>query len=59
MRAVTWLAIGMGMGAWGGGVFALENERGDGGFEGNEERLPLPSYHFGAGIAVECMERDV
>lgn len=23
------------------------------------EMLPLPSYHFGAGIAVECMERDV
>lgn len=26
--------------------------------EVDDERLPLPSYHFGAGIGVECMERD-
>ncbi|EDO00587.1 hypothetical protein SS1G_14457 [Sclerotinia sclerotiorum 1980 UF-70] len=32
---------------------------GSGSGEFDEERLPLPSYHFGAGIMVECMERDV
>ncbi|KAF7890206.1 hypothetical protein EAF00_008521 [Botryotinia globosa] len=61
MRVVNWLAIGMGI--WGGGVFALEAERGDKGLEGvvekDEERPLLPSYHFGAAIEVECMERDV
>lgn len=61
MRVVNWLAIGMGI--WGGGVVALETERGDKGLEGvgevDEEKLLLPSYHFGAGIEVECMERDV
>ncbi|ESZ91806.1 hypothetical protein SBOR_7801 [Sclerotinia borealis F-4128] len=31
------------------------------GYEGkdqDEERLPLPSYHFGAGMEVQCLERD-
>jgi hypothetical protein len=23
------------------------------------KRVPLPSYHYGAGIMVECLERDV
>ncbi|KAJ8061908.1 hypothetical protein OCU04_009696 [Sclerotinia nivalis] len=57
------LGLGLGLGflsliqpAFGNGELVGS---GSGNGELDEERLPLPSYHFGAGIMVECMERDV
>lgn len=42
-----------------------ESRRGGGGREGFDEvedehpRIPLPSYHYGAEVLVECLDRDV
>ncbi|KAI9651236.1 hypothetical protein NHQ30_001274 [Ciborinia camelliae] len=51
--------MGMARVAWAAGVDANANGNAKGGLDIDDENLPLPMYHFGKGIGVECMERDV